>query len=114
MTELGILDPAGHIGAVFTDTDHTGVFSAAPVNDGQWHAVVISRDATSGAVVVYVDGKLSTSGTSGTGVLAERVYSLGRLDNTTRGLLVGSLDEVAIYDTVLAAGDVAALFSKGH
>lgn len=61
-----------------------------------------------------VDGQLSTSGTSGKGVLTERVYGLGRLDNAAAGLWKGALDEVRIYDQVIDAAAIAALFAAGH
>lgn len=114
MTEYGILDPQGHIGALFTDQVSDGVYSKVAVNDGNWHHVAITRNATSGAVQIYVDGALSNSGTGGKGVLIQRVYSIGHLDFTgSASSWKGAIDDLEIYDGILSAGEIAALNSSG-
>jgi hypothetical protein len=111
-TEYGVLDASGHIGAVFGE--QSAVFSHAAVNDGQWHHLAFTRDASSGAVQIFVDGRLSGQGTSGSGVLGERVYSVGKLDNvSSTSQLAGALDDLQIYDFVLDAGAIAALYAAG-
>ncbi|HRT10913.1 MAG TPA: LamG domain-containing protein, partial [Candidatus Paceibacterota bacterium] len=76
--QWGWLDAAGRIALSVDDT--LVVRSAEPVNDGQWHHVVLTRDAATGAGQVYVDGRLAASGTGATGERAGAFSSLGRLE----------------------------------
>src|SRR5205085_4950565 len=47
----GWIDSTGHIGV--TAGDGSGAQSAAPINDGTWHHVALTRDAASGIEQVY-------------------------------------------------------------
>src|SRR5581483_1408246 len=42
--------------------------SSAAINDGTWHHVVLTRDADTGALQVYIDGALNATGASTPGV----------------------------------------------
>ncbi|WP_052518858.1 ELWxxDGT repeat protein [Archangium violaceum] len=62
---------------VFNNGNPTGtadqpLFGQRVVNDGQWHHVAITRDASSGRTRIYIDGKLD----------AEGVFSRAELGNT--------------------------------
>src|SRR5262249_54997048 len=61
------------------------VKSAAAVNDGAWHHVVLTRDAVTGDVQVYLDGSLSGSGTSAAGTISEAFRQLGYLADESPG-----------------------------
>lgn len=104
----GCLDSTGHIGARFGWAG-AQVMSAQAVNDGQWHQIAITRDAISGVISVYVDGVPSASGTSRTGQMGRRFFSIGRIDGTTN-YWPGALDDVRIYDSVLSAAEVQQVF----
>ncbi|MBL8794091.1 MAG: cadherin domain-containing protein, partial [Planctomycetia bacterium] len=114
----GWLDQNGKIGL----TANGSVQSATAINDGAWHHIVLTRDAATGALQVYVDGVLDGSGTSTAGVLASSFAQLGYLGNEspeaydifgdgtvqashTRGL-EGFLDAVRVFDRVLSAVEV--------
>lgn len=90
----------------------TTLTSVQTVNDNQWHHVVATRDAGSGALALYVDGKLdsSTTGPAGsrTNSPALRFGSL----QTGVNFFNGSLSDVAMFQQVLTAPQVATLFSS--
>ncbi len=106
----GFLDSTGRIGV--QKGDGTAVKSAAPVNTGVWRHVVLTRDSSSGAAKVYVDGALSASGTVDTGVVGTAFSSFGRVEVSGGGTiryLDGQLDEVRIYNQVLTDTEVIAI-----
>jgi fibronectin type 3 domain-containing protein len=83
--------------------------SSVNINDGAWHHVAATRNNTSGAVAVYVDGVLRGSGTGATGSrtfpASLRIGSL----QTGNNFLNGTLDDVRLYDRILTAGEIAGL-----
>src|SRR5439155_3248036 len=86
----------------------TTVQSAPGFNDGRWHHVVASLG--SGGLAMYLDGALVGRNTSTTSGQSYRGYWRIGGDNTWAGaqFFAGSVDEVAIYPTVLTADQVAA------
>ena len=95
--------------ALGVGTSDTTLSSSVAINDGNWHHVAGTRNNTSGAMNVYVDGVLRGSGTGPTGVrTAPPVLRLGSLQ-TGINFLNGTLDDVRLYNQVLTAGDIAAL-----
>lgn len=85
------------------------ILSTTPINNGQWHHVAATRDSASGAMRVYVDGVLETSTNGPTGVRSAPTFlRLGAIQSGG-GFLIGSLDEVRLYNTVLNAAQIAAL-----
>jgi hypothetical protein len=87
----------------------TTIASSININDGTWHHVAATRNNTSGAMAVYVDGVLRGSGTGPTG---SRTWPanlrIGSLQ-TGNNFLNGTLDDVRLYDRILSAGEIAAL-----
>jgi hypothetical protein len=90
--------------------------------DGNWQQMVISYDAASGALRIYVNGALlSESSTSSflpqTNFGIATSFTLGGPDaNTHAGngwmnALSGNLDEVKIFNKVLSADEVMALYA---
>ncbi len=83
--------------------------SSVNINNGAWHHVAATRNNTSGAVAVYVDGILRGSGTGATG---SRTFPpslrIGSLQ-TGNNFLNGTLDDVRLYDRILTVGEIAAL-----
>ena len=86
-----------------------------PINDGNWHRVVHTYDATSGQVRTYVDGILHSTATTETGPKTAPFNSIGALVNRT-GDLVGidgynhlnaDLDQIEVFDRVLSPEEVA-------
>jgi hypothetical protein len=87
----------------------TTVASSVNINDGTWHHVAATRNNTSGAMAVYVDGVLRGSGTGPTG---SRTFPpnlrIGSLQ-TGNNFLNGALDDVRLYDRILSATEIAGL-----
>lgn len=105
----GWLDVTGRIGLQAGNAD--GARSLNPINDGQWHHIGLTRDATSGQVKVYVGGVLNATATSEAGIKTTQFHSLGRIETTggAANYLQGQLDEVHIYNYVLSASDIQTL-----
>lgn len=130
--QWGVLDPTGRIGLNVGDDD--GVFSATPINDGTWHHVAITATSPTDpgpgpvelTVQVFVDGVLSTTGTTADPRFGLPLLNMLRgFGNTNRfdiapggaaadlafdqNALRASLDDVRIYDKVLTADQVKAV-----
>lgn len=110
----GWLDNNGRIG--ITKGNTTGAKSTDAINDGQWHHIVLTRDASSGATKAYVDGNFQQQVKSEAGVVTKPFSSIGRIENTSSGkspkYLQGSLDEVKVFSGVLSNGDVSSIFTN--
>jgi hypothetical protein len=87
----------------------TTLASSVNINDGTWHHVAATRNNTSGAMAVYVDGVLRGSGTGPTG---SRTWPpnlhIGNLQ-TGNNFLNGTLDDVRLYDRILSPAEITAL-----
>ena len=112
------LDNAGHVnlelynGSVFSVTS-----SAASYNDGAWHQAVATVSPTLG-VSVYVDGALASVNSGYRAIGASGVYwrlggggrlstDLSSISPVSSNNFQGSLDEAAVFSTVLGANDVS-------
>lgn len=92
----------------------TTIMSTSAVNDGAWHHVAVTRNSTSGAMQLYLDGALQAAATGPTGTRsAPTTLRIGSIQ-TGFGYYNGSLDEVRLYNYALAAADVAKLFRPGN
>src|SRR5262249_36838178 len=92
-----------------------------PINDNQWHQIVVTRDAVSGNVQVFVDGILSNANVSQTGAKTTPFSYIGRLkdtnparDATNQHYYSGLLDEVSIDNSVLSATKVRAHYQAAQ
>jgi hypothetical protein len=89
------------------------VTSGAGYNDGGWHHVVLTRNGTTGAVILYLDGVQVATGTGVTGSLnAPSQVGVGYSPNEFY-TFEGSMDEVAFYTTILTPAQVAAHHTRG-
>ncbi len=87
----------------------TTIASSVNINDGAWHHLAATRDNTTGAIALYVDGVLRGSGTGATG---DRTFPPGlRIGSlqTGGGFLNGALDDVRLYSRVLSDSELTAL-----
>lgn len=109
----GWLDSSGYIG-ITAKSDDASVKSSTRINDGNWHHVVLTRQSDTGVVQVFVDGVLEDSGTQGTGTVGNAFSGLGRIENTNGSELffTGMLDEVMVFDSVLPAAAVQAIYDN--
>lgn len=81
--------------------------TSSPVNDNQWHHVVILRDASTGQVAIYLDGKQSGNGTGATGELAGEYKGFGAVKGGSG--FNGVLDQVHLFDKVIPVDTILAL-----
>jgi hypothetical protein len=90
--------------------DDVRLYSPTRLSDGRWHHVVWTRSAA-GENCLYIDGELTAVGGDGGGTVSNaRPITIGG-DPVLGGRdLVGAMDEVAIYDYVLAPARVQAHF----
>jgi alpha-glucuronidase len=94
------------VGAVGGDTT---VASSVNINDGTWHHLAATRNNSSGAMAVYVDGILRGSGTGPTGSRSwPTSLRIGSL-LTGSNFLNGAIDDVRLYKHVLTSIEIAAL-----
>ncbi|MCW3063941.1 MAG: hypothetical protein JWN32_1113 [Solirubrobacterales bacterium] len=96
-----------HVGDTDNNRDVT-IASTRSINDGAWHQVVATRDGLTGALSLYVDGRVDGSGAGPPSRrYAVNGLTLGSLQSGPGDFLRGSVDEVAIYNQPLSAGAVA-------
>jgi len=101
----------GKITAGVGNPDQSIVSSSGGYNDGVWHHVVFTRDKTTGALALYVDGASAgtLTATNKNSLTGPASLSFGRIQ-TGGNYYAGALDEVAVYNRVLSAADVQAHF----
>jgi uncharacterized delta-60 repeat protein len=99
-----------------TDTDLTEIDGTTPLNDSQWHQIVVVRDRPTDKFYLYVDGESDatpvTDGDqdgSNDGDLYIGDYGRSLGDGRTFN---GTIDEVRIYNRSLSAEQVAALYAN--
>jgi hypothetical protein len=90
----------------------TQIASNVTINDGNWHHLAVTRDATTGARAIFVDGVVrdgesATRGPLGVLGTPEEIYVGGSPDGWIR--FEGTMDELLLFDQVLAATEVARL-----
>ena len=111
----GWIDGSGHIG-ISKGNDYSNSESATVINDDNWHHIVLTRDAPTGNVTIYIDGLLDKSGSSESGTVGTSFSSIGRIENTNSSknpkYFSGDLDELKIYDRVLSDTDVQQIYNN--
>ena len=90
---------------------NTGIVAPAPSNNA-WHYIVATQSGTTAKI--YIDGALVTTGTAaalGTGTdVNNNIINIGDYTSTNYNFS-GSIDEVMIYNRVLAASEVSQLYT---
>jgi signal peptidase I len=112
------LAPNGKVEFGLNDDNPVAIASASAVNNGAWHYVVGTYSNGTGARL-YVDGTLSASATGNayrpttfTGRWRAGAEAMsGWPQNPTSNYLSGTIDEVAVYTTVLSAARVTAHYA---
>ncbi|WP_049907741.1 LamG-like jellyroll fold domain-containing protein [Haloferax elongans] len=108
----GWLDGQGRIGFTVGDDSGGEVKSPSRVDDSAWHHLVLTRNATTGRLRMYLDGSLVDSSVSTTGVKTTDFSSIGRIEDTSPSpeYFPGTLDEVRVYDRDLSQSEALALY----
>lgn len=100
--------------AANTTTPFPDLVRGMGLNDGQWHHVAYTTNATTDVTQIYVDGTFL--GTTTTPVFTFPAFNnleIGRLGRgTPADAFSGSVDELRIYDTVLSAGEITSLAGR--
>lgn len=97
----------------------SAVSSGVTNNDGQWHHLVgVFERGSSDRVLIYVDGRLISTGTAaatGWNISSSQDLLLGAYGTSTgNGNFDGNIDDVKIYDYALTASQVAYEFNRGE
>ncbi len=108
----GWLDASGRIGISVGDDFSSK--STVAINNGVYRHIVLSRNATSGAYKIYIDGALNKSGTIGTGVIGNSFSSIGQIEDTggSPEYFQGDLDEILVFDSILSDAVVSSIYSN--
>ena len=107
----GYLDNAGRLR--FQKGNGSAARSNTIINDNNWHHVVLTRDSASGVVQVFVDGALEHSVNSATGDVSTVFSSIGRIESSASSAsFIGNLDEFLVFDSVISADDVYAIYTN--
>jgi len=90
----------------------TTIKSTSNINDGAWHHIAVTRNSTTGAMVLYFGGVQQASATGPTGTKnSPPNLRLGSLQ-TNLNFFAGQIDEVKLYTVALTAGQVAAVAAQ--
>lgn len=90
------------------------IVTSATFNDGAWHHVVFTRTQTTGAMTLYVDGVSVGTATGSTQLLdSTATLNIARSTGATN-YFAGSMDEIALYNTVLTPATVSAHYNSGQ
>jgi hypothetical protein len=83
------------------------------INDGLWHHLVVVSDSGSLSTKVYIDGVLETfaSAPPNFSTASSFVYLGSNVGNA--GSFTGAMDEFAIWNRVLSAGEALELYKRG-
>ncbi|MBT5739470.1 hypothetical protein HOI26_00070, partial [Candidatus Woesearchaeota archaeon] len=85
------------------------------INDGNWHHVFVTRDASLNNWSLYVDGSFQTSDTNtDSSVDADVVASIGNLIilNPNIRFFNGTIDDVQIFNRTLSPEQISALYNN--
>lgn len=106
--QWGIITPEGKLAVV--QNGKVLATTSAPVNDNEWHHIVIMRKADSGQVVIFLDGKLSGKGTGTPGILPGEYTGFGAIQGG--GGYKGLLDQIHLFDKPIDTNAVGVLFDN--
>lgn len=116
-------DPAGggilqlYLGNNFGSNNFIRLYSDDVISDGSWHHVVWTHDGSSSAsgMFLYIDGQSAgfsiDSDTLGATTLNSEPFQIGAVQGVFE--MIGSIDDVAIFNTDLSAGQVATVYNSG-
>lgn len=98
----GVMNDKGQVGLRYKG--RSVVMSPTGITDTDWHHVVISRDAATGKVVLYLDGKEVATGMTPKGKIEG--------DFATIATNNAALDQIHIFDKPISAETVAVLYDN--
>lgn len=107
----GYLDASGHMR--IQKGNGSSAQSSTIINNDEWHHVVLTWDSTNGDTQVFVDGNLESSVRSSAGDVSNKFSSIGRIEGSfSRENFNGQLDELLVFNLLLSASDVSAIYTN--
>jgi len=104
---------ASKIWASWAQGQNWNLKSVTPINDDVWHHIVQTMTLAGAIAQVFVDGVLDNSRSGGTATVPSNTFTeLGRLTGATSYYFDGLLDDIRIYNRVLGANEVAAMYAQ--
>ena len=97
--------------AVGIGNPDTTFLSTTLINDGAWHQCVATRQEATGAVSIYIDGNLQTTGIANRNTLNASANLWFGAIASGGGFFNGNLDEIKIFNRALSSNEVAALYN---
>ncbi len=101
-TLWGVMNEKGQVGLRLRG--NTVVLSPVAITDTDWHHIVFTRDAETGKVVLYQDGKEVATGTTPKGKLPGDFYYIATNN--------AALDQIHIFSKPVSAATVATLYDN--
>ena len=88
--------------------------STSTITGNQWYYVVFTRNSTSGAIQVFINGTLQTTVNSETGIKNNPFYSIGRIEDTGGSPMYfnGRIDEFRISNQIISANEIATTYNN--
>jgi hypothetical protein len=83
------------------------ILSTSNINTGSWFHVAVTRQASNGAMKIYINGVLETSGTGATAARTTGIR-IGGIYGYTGQNFNGTLDELRIWNVVRTAEEISA------
>jgi lysophospholipase L1-like esterase len=89
------------------------VVGTSPLDDGDWHHLLLTFDAAAGKIRLYVDGEEAgnASGLSGSSAIA--LLQLGLASSAEAADFSGDLDEVALFSEALPSSSAELIYARG-
>jgi murein DD-endopeptidase MepM/ murein hydrolase activator NlpD len=88
------------------------LFGNRAINDGQWHHVAITRDASSGSTIIYIDGTRDVEGFFSTDDLSNTLPIYIGAENGASGpqarAFIGELDDLRLWNIARSDQDIRA------
>jgi hypothetical protein len=80
------------------------------VNDNKWHHTCVTRNQTTGEVVLYVDGDIDATGTTDTATLDDNTNAYIGYGTDGAVPFKGLMDEIFVYNSVLSDEYILSLY----
>ena len=106
--ETGISLGAGD--TLYMGNDSGSIIGGYDAGDGDWHHVVLTRNADNGILVMYIDGSLTNAGVFTSGDIFQNGFHIGGYPSSNT--FKGWIDDFRMYETVLSADTVGNLFNR--
>ena len=110
--QWGAIDASGRVSLIVDGS--VVITSAEAINDGKWHHIVITRNASTGFSRIYVDGSLSSTSTGTAGIKSTPFYSIAKVEGSGpgSGYFSGRLDQIHIYNKIINAATIAEIMDN--